>query len=218
MKTNRLLVAVVLLLCGILTLPSCVSVSGFHTGRTIEEKSGEISLGLNLTRSPDFFNDTEEDIPNVFFPILELGGRYGVAKNIDVGLRVNSALNFLIDGKFQVVGDQESEFAVALGAGFGGFGIVSSAGALLNFQVPVYTSFHPKENIHIYFSPRYIGQFGTTIGESTGLINYLGGNTGVLFGTKTKFGIDLGVFNISENGDNINTTLINIGFGVTHAF
>lgn len=217
MKAIQLLLAA-LFFSGILFLSSCASVSGFNTGRVVEEKGGEISLGLNFTRTPDFTVDSSELIPNVFLPVLELGGRYGIADKIDIGLRVNSALNFLIDGKFQLVGDQESEFALAVGAGFGGFGIVTGGGALLNFQIPVYTSYHPKENIHIYLSPRYIGQFGTTFGESSGLLNYLGGNTGVLFGTKTKFGIDLGLFRIKEKTENFSSRLVNIGIGVTHQF
>jgi len=211
------LLSIVLFFSGILFLSSCATVSGFHIGKVVEKEKGEVGLSLNLARTPDFTLENE-DFPNIFVPVFELGGRYGVADKIDIGLRVNTSLNFLIDGKFQIVGDQESEFAMAVGAGFGGFGVLVSSGALLNFQIPIYTSFHPKENIHIYFSPRYIGQFGTTIAQSTDLLNYVGGNTGFLFGTKTRFGIDLGLFNVTQSATNYKTYLVNIGFGMTHQF
>ena len=206
---------------GLLFLNSCASVSGFHTGRTTEKRHGQISMGMNLSQSPNFFDDELEklqleefNLPFLVLPIFEVGARYGITNRLDIGIKANSVLNFGIDSKFQVVGDQESPFAVAIGAGFGGFGLTTGNVALLNFQFPLYTSYHPKENVHIYFSPRYIGQFETGFTEFTGLINYTGFNTGVLLGNKTKFGFDFGFYDLRNESVKFDANVLNFGVGV----
>ncbi len=208
----------VAMMCGIsLLMSSCATIAGFHTGRTVGEDVGQISTTFNVTRTADYDSDTsgETDVGASF---LELGGRYGVSEKVDVGVRMNTFLNFLIDGKIQLVGDQQSPFALAVGAGFGGIGLFSSGVGLFNFQLPVYASFHPKEKLHLYVSPRYIMQFSTTIDDTSTVIDYGGFNIGALFGYKNQFGIDIGVYGLSARDADFSASLVNIGFGMLFHF
>lgn len=204
----------------IVALASCASISGFQTGRTVGAESGEIMFSINGTQSPDFDELDDADSVNVdndfriFAPNIELGGRYGISEKVDFGIRANTNLNILADVKVQVVGDQESPFALATGFGLGMFGFVSTSGGLFNFQIPVYASYHPADNVDLYVSPRYIGQWGTTFGESSGLLNYFGANVGFLTGRKTKFGVDIAYFGLNNADTGYDDTLFQIGFGM----
>jgi len=195
---------------------SCASLTGFETGRTVGESNGEFAFSINAAQTPDFDIDTFGSTPQFWAPNLEFGGKFGVSEKVDVGIRVNSNLNVLLDGKFQVVGDSESEFALAVGAGIGAFGLFIPNAGLYNFQIPVYASFHPKEKVSLYLSPRYIGQFGVGAGETSDLASYYGANGGVLFGRKTKFGIDFGYYGLNAN--DVNNSLFQVGIGMKFRF
>ncbi|MBL7775891.1 MAG: hypothetical protein JNK89_07790 [Saprospiraceae bacterium] len=211
MKKQNLLLAAGLfglaLLCS-----NCASLTGFQDGRTVGQNNGEFSASLNVASSPDF-NDWEDqadsiaDIPNLFFANIEFAGRYGVAEKVDLTLRLNTTLNLGVGAKFQVVGDRESPVALALGAELGTFGLVSG---LWNVQVPVYFSLHPQENFAWYLSPRYIYQFTSYAGADDGL-SYVGGNTGLLFGKRHKFGIDVGYYRVGTDGSRIGALQIGLG-------
>lgn len=114
-----------------LLLSNCASLSGFQDGRTVGKDKADLSVSLNLSQSPDF-NDWEDqddsletDIPNLFFPSIEVGGRYGVAENFDINMKLNTNLNISVGAKFQLLGGQESMTALAVGAEVGTFGLVS---------------------------------------------------------------------------------------------
>jgi hypothetical protein len=191
---------------------NCASLTGFQDGRTVGQDNGEISVSLNVASSPDFNdwedqNDSIVDIPNLYFANLEFAGRYGVAEKVDITLRLNTNLNVGLGAKFQVLGDRESQVALALGAEVGTFGLITG---LWNVQVPVYFSVHPKENFAWYLSPRFIYQFSSYSGADVGL-SYMGGNTGLLFGKRHKFGLDVGYYNISTDGRNTNALQFGLG-------
>lgn len=195
-----------------LLLSNCASLTGYQDGRSVGQNNGEISVSLNLAQTPDFNdwedqNDSFDVIPNIYFPNFEFGGRYGIAEKVDLTIRVNTTLNLGVGAKFQVVGDRESQVALALGAEIGTFGLISG---LWNVQVPVYFSIHPKENFAWYLSPRFIHQFVTYSGADAGL-TYVGGNTGLLFGNRNKFGLDLGYYRAGTNGESIG--IIQFGLG-----
>lgn len=198
-----------------LLMSNCASLSGFQDGRTVGKDRADLSASLNLSQSPDF-NDWEDqddsvsvDIPNLFFPSLEFGGRYGVAENIDINMKLNTNLNISVGAKFQLLGGQESMTALAVGAEVGTFGLVSG---LWNVQVPVYFSLHPSERFSFYLSPRYIYQFTSYAGADNGL-NYIGGNTGFLFGRRHKFGLDVGYYNVGNSDLDGGIGLLQIGIG-----
>lgn len=205
----------------LLFLSSCASISGFQTGRTVGAETGEIMFSVNGTRSPDFDELSDENVDTVnaenfsiFFPNIEIGGRYGITDKLDFGIRANTNLNIYADVKYQFVGDQESPVAIAAGAGLGMFGFVTGTGGLFNFQIPLYASYHPTESLDLYLAPRYVGQWGTVLGESSGLINYFGANAGFLTGRRTKFGVDVAYYGLSNSDTGFNDSLFQIGFGM----
>lgn len=205
----------------LLLISSCASISGFQTGRTVGAESGEIMFSVNGTRTPDFEDLSSEKVDTVdaqdfsiFAPNIEIGGRYGITDKIDFGMRANTNLNIYADVKYQFVGDQESLVAVSTGFGLGLFGFVTGTGGLYNFQIPLYASFHPTDKLDLYVAPRYVGQWGTAFGESSGLINYFGANVGFLTGNRTKFGVDIGYFGLSNSDTGFNDSLFQIGFGM----
>jgi hypothetical protein len=194
-------------------LSNCASLTGFQDGRSLGSGT-ELSASLNLNSSPDF-NDLEDrdtsgtitDIPNLFLPNLEFAGRFAVAPKVDIMARFNTNLNVGVGAKVQVVGDQESKVALALGAEVATFGLVSG---IWNVQVPVYFSLHPSEKLTWYASPRFVYQFVAWAGADGGA-RYLGANTGLLFGKRHKFGLDFGYYSFGTS--ETSTPLIQFGLG-----
>lgn len=194
---------------------SCASLSGLQTGRTVGKGNGQLGLSLNTNKTPDFDTDEEDEL-YFLVPSVEFSGTYGITEKFDLSFKANTLFNVGLDAKVQVVGDQTSQFALSLGGGVGIFGFIAGTGALYNFQIPLYTSFHPSENFTFYVTPRYIGQVGTSFGESSDLLNYTGANMGVLFGKKVQFGLDLGIYDFSYNGGS--NPLVQFGVGVKFNF
>jgi len=195
----------------VIFVTSCASLTGYQDGKSIGAGNGEIMASLNLSQSPSF-NDIEDStniisIPRFSFPNIEVGGKYGVTEKLDVFVRLNTNLNFNAGMKYQVVGDRSSQFALGAGAEVGNFALISS---LWNVQIPVYASYHPTENFTVYASPRYIYQFTTFAGLDGW--SYVGGNFGLLFGNKNKFGIDVGIYKVGANGIG-RIGLTSFGFG-----
>lgn len=201
-------------LCLCILFSNCASLTGFETGKTSGKDQGYFSASLNANRTPDFNLDDDDESESFFFPNIEVGVRYGLAEKIDIGLKANSYFNIVMDGKFQVVGDQDSEAAVSLGAGIGTFGPVAG---LWHVQIPAYFSFHPSEDFAFYLSPRHVTQFAA--GDlSAGSLNYFGGNAGIEFGKTNKFGFDIGAYNISSSEANDIESLFTFGFGLKITF
>lgn len=195
-----------------LLFTGCASLSGLQDGRTVGENNGEFSASLNFSQSPDYVEwesraDTAGEIPNLFIVTGELGGRYGVSENVDITLRMNTMFNLGLGAKVQVLGDRESPTALSVGAEIGSFALWLG---LWNFQLPVYFSVHPSDNFAWYCSPRYIYQFASYAGAEAG-VTYFGGNTGLLFGRRHKFGLDLGYYRISSFGESIGALQFGLG-------
>lgn len=174
---------------------NCASLTGFQTGRTVGKYNGEVLVTLNASSTPKFDLDVDQDdtsdLKVIYFPNLELSGRFGLHDKFDIGLKLNTNTNIAIDGRYQFIGDQETPVAAAVGLSIGTFGLIAP---LWNLQLPLYFSMHPTEALAIYINPRYTRQFGT--GDLVGKINYLGGNAGLLIGKKVQFGLDAGVHNL----------------------
>lgn len=205
MKQNRNLQQFLLLILMIF-MSSCASLTGFETGKTSGKNNGSFLISINGTQTPDFDPDGTGESNPFFFPNIEIGGWYGLAEKIDISLRMNTNLNVIVNGKFQILGDQDSKSAIALGAGIGNVFILSP---LWYVQVPVYLSLHPAPNFAVYANPRFVYQFSVT-SDINEQVSYLGGNVGILIGKKVKFGIDAGYFNgdytfIDGNSSNIFT-------------
>ncbi len=209
---KRSILSAFIIASGALLLSNCASLSGLQDGRTVGKNNAEIGISMNFSQSPDFNKwedqvDSQNLIPRQYFGNFEFGARYGVAEKLDVTLRLNTALNMGLGVKTQVVGDRESQFALALGAEVGTFTFISG---LWNVQIPVYLSVHPTDQLTWYLTPRYIYQFLSFAGANNGL-SYVGGNTGFLFGKRHKFGIDIGYYSIGHSSYRIGAVQFGLG-------
>lgn len=177
-------------------LNGCATLTGYQDGKTVGEGNGEATISLNISKSPNYNEDEDIDLdnfPQFVFPNIEIGGRYGISEKADVTLRFNTNFNFSAGGKYQLIGDRASDFALSAGAELG-----SIALSLWNIQIPVYMSFHPNDNVAFYISPRYIHQINSFADINNW--NYIGGNVGFLFGHRHKFGIDAGIYQANPSG------------------
>lgn len=193
-----------------LLLSNCASISGFQTARTTPEETVVVSPAINLAKAYDLDVDSETTNNDPLIPIVDVTARYGVTENIDIGIKINTTMQFTADMKYQFYGDQESKLALATGPGVGFFVVQIEDNFNVNFHFPLYASYHPKENIHLYLSPRYILQL-----VPDGRLNYYGFNSGVLFGKRIKFGLDFGYFALEAPEDE--TISLN-NFGATFIF
>jgi len=189
-------------------MSSCVSLTGFEEGRTLGEGNSEMIISGSLTRVPDLLEDEVLDtIENLSFPSIEFSYKRGVSEKLDVGAKVSTNLNVSAFAKYQVVGDRSSSFALAPGLEIG-----SVSGIVYNIGVPVYLSYYPAEAIAINLTPRYVYQ--TVTGNAETGNSYLGGNFGLLFGKKNKFGLDIGYYNVSGGlGGGDGQKLLSFGIG-----
>jgi hypothetical protein len=208
-----------ILIAILLIAPGCAQFSGFQTGRTAGKGGGEIYLALaavNTAADINFESDSSSfETGSLLIPNLEAGGRYGVGERFDIGLRFSTSLSFLVDAKYQLVGDQESLFAMSVGGtiGYQGFAVVG----LWQGQIPLFFSLHPNEKLAFYFSPKYITQFSSAL--EAGSINYGSFSTGAEFGERVKFVVDFSlakILNEQELFDVLN--FWQVGIGVKFAF
>ena len=171
---------------------SCAQISGIQTAQSLGKNRAEIMAavgGVGSVPLSEFEDELTEDL-FVVLPILELAGRYGVAENWDVGLKVSTSLNYMAETKYQFLGDKDDGFAMAIGGsiGYQGTGVFN----IFQGQIPLFMSYHPTDRFAVYLSPAYIAQFGGDLsGES---IQYAGFSTGVEFGRNVAIPIDFSWF------------------------
>jgi hypothetical protein len=126
----------------------------------------------------------DEDYSRYTIPLAEVYYQRGVAKNVDLGLKLGLSSSFTADVKWQFHGDKRSKIAASTGLVVGSLGIGPFAGQA---QVPLYLSWHKNEKTAIYLTPRY-----TLLVFPKEERTYHGysGSTGVIFGKRTKFALD----------------------------
>ncbi|HPG09039.1 MAG TPA: hypothetical protein P5275_12710 [Saprospiraceae bacterium] len=196
-----------LMLVALAGLTSCAQLSSFQTAKTVGKNNGEIGFAASGAGFTELIDDVDGSTP--VLPVIELWGRYGVGEKVDVGLKVSTGLSGVFDGKFQIVGDQYSKFALALGAGLG-FQGGTLDNLLLQAHVPLHMSVHPSEKFAVYLTPRYISQF--VIGD--GSLNYGGASLGFEAGQRVKFCMDVSYFSTFSDVNDANSIFNDFGIGL----
>ncbi len=128
--------------------------AGFHTGRTTGKGGHEIRGSVSKVFDSPIFAAFDEEFSDFKLrdqTAVEFGGMVGVAKRVDVGAWMNFFGGIGLDTKVQLLGDHDSPFAMAVGAGIG-------QRNKFFFHIPVYLSYHPVDGHNLYLSPRYIYQ------------------------------------------------------------
>ena len=193
------------LIAAALLISGCASISGFEEGRSLGKGTSELMVSGNYVSLPGILNvdDDEVDVGlnSLGFPNIDASYKYGVTDKLDVGGRITTNLNLGVFMKYQLIGDDMSKFALGTGLEF-----ATSLGILYNIQIPVNMSYYITDAVSINLSPKYVYQFPAESFSTS--INYLGGNAGILFGKKNKFGIDVGYYNVDQS-----SSLFTFGIG-----
>lgn len=168
-------------LLAIVLLGSCVSMSTMQTGRTVGEGNSELNIGGSVVKLETIFDTDTTDLNG---GLLEGDFRYGITDKLDAGLKISLLGTSGLYGKYQLVGDQESKFALSAGLSAGYLNITTGEGddevsnTTVDVAVPVFASVHPTEWLSIYAAPRYTLRFGG------GTSNWYGGTGGIRLGNK----------------------------------
>ncbi len=184
--TNYFLFATVAL--QIIFFGSCGSYSSMQTARTVEAGTGEVGLGLfypyGVINAVAQVADKEKK--NFTIPYIQATGKYGIIDRLDAGINLSTFGQLGLEAKYQFFGDQESLFAAASGIGFNTFFFY-----YYDFQIPIHLSVHPLENLGIYATPKYIGQFINSFGLANTYFDYAGISGGIMYGDRVKIGLDI---------------------------
>jgi hypothetical protein len=180
-----------------LFLGGCASVTGFEEARTIGNGNHELMPSANAINLNNFFGDDDD----IFYVNLELKYRYGIADNVDLGMRLSSTMNFGVFTKVNIIDNPEGNFALGCG-----LELASTLGLSAEVHLPVYLSFYPNDNVTWNFSPRLITQNAFDL-ETVSYLSYLGANGGILLASgSSKIGLDIGYFqNIDGRGGSLFT-------------
>ncbi len=194
----------------IILLTDCAQLSSFQTAKVVGKDNGEIGFAGGGTGFAGLIEEGDGTTTTPVLPILELWGRYGVSDKVDIGLKLSTGLSGVIDAKYQFVGDQHSEFAMAIGGGLGFQGGTLES-ALLQAHLPLHTSWHPSDRFALFLTPRFISQF--VIGD--GSLNYGGASFGLETGQKIKFVADFSYFGLINNVDDVDNGIFgDLGVGL----
>lgn len=194
---------------------SCGTYSSMQTGRTVEQGTGEV--GVALFRPSSIINAIKIKNDDSKFTKFKLGylhvnAKYGITDQAEIGVNLNTYCQIGVEGKYQLVGDKESLFALSVGAAVNTFFF-----QYYEYQLPVHMSLHPIGDLAIYFTPKYAGQFVSSLGLSSfAYMHYAGLSTGIMYGDRTKVGIEYTYMDPLRKvlGQDIFPALHNFGIGV----
>lgn len=165
-------------------LSGCAQISSLQTAKTLEKE--EIIVGFSAAayggRSENL--GASEYVPAVL-PHIEVFARQGLLKNFDAGLKISSGINIAVDGKYQLIGNTASDFAMAIGLAFE-YQYVQSFETFVSRQtLPIYFSYHPNPDFAVYAVPRFVHQFVSDGDNSL----FLGTNLGIKKRINNRFSI-----------------------------
>lgn len=90
-------------------LSSCAQFTRLESGKTIGKRNKRVSTYVS------YFSFQGQD--NIQLPYAHIAFEYGISDKLDAGLSISSAFNTLINAKYQMIGDQDSKFALSLNPG-----------------------------------------------------------------------------------------------------
>lgn len=201
-----------LLFVGLLILNGCGQLSTLQTAKPLAP--GEITLGGALIGfGVQDGNTTGGNVGNGIFPHAEFMARFGLVERLDMGLKLSTGGNLLVDGKYQFVGDQDSRFAMGIGGGFEYQGSDPTENFIFRTHLPLYLSYHPSETDAIYAAPRFVWQFVSDDDDSY----FFGGGLGYNHRFSDKFAgmIESSLFAPrTQNTNNNGAIVFQFGLGV----
>jgi len=207
-------VLVLVLITGI-TLQSCFTFTTLSNGRSIGKGNHEIMPSL-----ASYYVDGTSTTPI----LPQLSYTYGLGKRLDVGANLSLAITGL-HAKYQLIGDQESEFCMAAGVQYNYFGVrqKSSSGtgdafrlSLSNLSIPLYTSWHPTERFALYLAPKAIrlgGQGAAHADSAADVIWMMGVTPGLEFGGRARVVLEANIISPITTTENFSRSFATFAIG-----
>lgn len=204
-------------------LTSCASMSTLQTARTTEKKKfvggfsgGSVHYDTGVKKTTDS-TSTSTYVLNV--PFVEGYARYGITDKFDMGAKVTIIGTFLVDAKYQFLGDAESKIAGSTGLGFGMLTMQSGdyTNRIKDIHIPLYFSVHPAKWLGLYVNPRFVYRFNTSDdGKTTRTFtsSWYGATGGVRIGKKAGVFIEYSYFGNSETSMPFTQFTVGLGFGI----
>ncbi|MBI1860137.1 MAG: hypothetical protein HYR96_04365 [Deltaproteobacteria bacterium] len=184
-----------LLTLGLVT--SCANLSTLQTARTVPPKTIEGFFGGGSYQSPQFsdlVNKATGSSEKLNLPYVEVGARYGIIDNLDVGAKITIIGTMAADAKYRLLSLGGFDIATGLSLGYltisqdtkATTGSTTTA-TIIDTMVPLYVSFEPIEWFAIYASPKIWGRFVS--GTTTTFATFYAATAGVKLGK--NFGVML---------------------------
>ena len=174
----------------VLMFSSCAQLTVFHTART--EGKGNITItpgveGIGLLPN----GSASGDVGAGLLPVGKLELSYGLTEHLDVIASASTSLSLLTSLKYQMVGDNQSAFSLALMPGYE-FQASPNGGAnsIYRLHLPLIATFYTAENTGFYISPKYALQ----VEENNDNFSFPGFSAGVVLERNIKYIIGGGVF------------------------
>ncbi len=147
---------ILLFLIHLLLLSSCSQLSSLQTGRTLGKNNKQIGAFTTIYGLHEDISSGGE-LGSLVLPHEAIWGQYGVTEKLDLGIKVSTGANISLLGKYQIVGDQSSNWAISLG-GNAEYQFAGTENLVFRTHLPLYISYHPQDQWGIYATPRYIYQ------------------------------------------------------------
>ncbi len=164
----------------------CIPFLKMESGRTLSQ--GKSSIGLSATSYTISDNSNSSVFKRLTVPDLQVRAKHGITDRLELGVGFSNIGFFMFDGKYQVVGDKNSNFAMSLG--IGGDALLfflnrresTDVSKNIKVSIPVYMSIHPSEKFYFFLNPQISRQIIFEKGDDS--INFIGASMGIGFYNK----------------------------------
>lgn len=196
---------------------SCISMSSLQTAEILKQGEGRVLFGLGYYTSPAInkaIDDLDEATNNTTknddlkMPYIELGYRRALSETFELGFKYTFPGSLGLDGKFGLLNTENFDLALGLGVGYLTYASESSGttsnsptkfkSTIIDFTVPLYTSYRINESFALYMSPKYIvrsiSSSDTSDGVSTtskGSQHFAGASIGTMIGSDKGVAIEV---------------------------
>lgn len=193
---------------------SCTTFNNMSTGRTLGKGKNEF-----IPSMASFY--AKGDLTPPVLP--QLIYNRGITDRLDGGFNFSFGMIGL-QTKYQIFGDQKSEWCAAMGLSFTYFGAGLDSGgnedaldvSLSNLTFPLHLSWHPDDRLALYFSPKYsiLGGKASLIGNnSSDRVSLIGFTPGLEIGRKIKYIFEINLIDPVRTNENFRDAFATISIG-----
>jgi hypothetical protein len=196
------------------TFLSCTTFNNMSTGRTLGKGKNEF-----IPSMASFYAKGELTPP----VLPQLIYNRGITERWDGGFNFSFGMIGL-QSRYQILGNQQSEWCAAMGVSYTYFGAGLGSGenentldvSLSNLAFPLHISWHPDERLALYFSPKYSilgGKASLTGNNSSERVTLIGLTPGVEIGRKIKYIFEINLIDPIRTNENFGDAFATISIG-----